>query len=139
VRQPILTNEDLEKIRTIGDIADNQFQTQTLDITFAAERGPDGMEMALERLCERAEQAVLDGYNIIILSDRLVGRAARADPGAAGHRRGPPSPDPQGSAAPPSASSWRPAKRARCTISAPWPATAPRRSTPISPSRPCST
>ena len=73
VRQPILTNEDLEKIRTIGDIADNQFQTKTLDITFAAERGPDGMRMAIERLCERAEQAVLDGYNIIILSDRLVG------------------------------------------------------------------
>jgi glutamate synthase (NADPH) large chain len=72
VRQPILANDDLEKIRTIGDIADNQFQTQTLDITFSVDRGPDGMEMALERLCERAERAVLDGYNIIILSDRLV-------------------------------------------------------------------
>ncbi|ESR24251.1 Glutamate synthase [NADPH] large chain [Lutibaculum baratangense AMV1] len=72
VRQPILTNEDLEKIRTIGDIADNQFNTQTLDITFSAERGPEGMEVAIERLCERAERAVLDGYNIIILSDRLV-------------------------------------------------------------------
>ena len=35
VRQPILTNEDLEKIRAIGDIADNHFQTQTLDITYA--------------------------------------------------------------------------------------------------------
>jgi glutamate synthase (NADPH/NADH) large chain len=73
VRQPILTNEDLEKIRAIGDIADNHFQTQTLDITYAAERGPQGMDMALTRLCGRAERAVLDGYNIIILSDRLVG------------------------------------------------------------------
>ncbi len=78
VRQPILTNEDLEKIRAIGDIADNAFQTQTLDITFAVERGVEGMEMAVTRLCDRAERAVLDGYNIIILSDRLVsaGRVA---------------------------------------------------------------
>jgi glutamate synthase domain-containing protein 2/glutamate synthase domain-containing protein 1/glutamate synthase domain-containing protein 3 len=73
VRQPILTNEDLEKIRMIGDIADNQFQTQTLDITFSVDRGVEGMTMALERLCERAERAVHEGYNIIVLSDRLVG------------------------------------------------------------------
>ncbi|MCC0053257.1 MAG: glutamate synthase large subunit [Rhodobiaceae bacterium] len=72
VRQPILTNDDLEKIRTIGDIADNQFQTKTLDITYSMERGASGMAGALDRLCERAERAVRDGYNIIVLSDRLV-------------------------------------------------------------------
>ncbi len=73
VRQPILTNEDLEKIRMIGDIADNQFQTQTLDITYAVEHGASGMAAALDRLCERSERAVREGFNIIILSDRLVG------------------------------------------------------------------
>ncbi|WMT89344.1 glutamate synthase large subunit [Pelagibacterium sp. H642] len=72
VRQPILTNEDLEKIRALGDMADNQFHTATLDITYDASRGIAGMEAALEALCERAEQAVTNGYNIIILSDRLV-------------------------------------------------------------------
>ena len=72
VRQPILTNEDLEKIRCIGHLEDS-FDTKTLDITYAAERGAEGMEAALERLCERAEQAVRGGYNIIILSDRMVG------------------------------------------------------------------
>ena len=39
VVQPILSNEGLEKIRTIGDIADNQFLTTTLDITFNVGRG----------------------------------------------------------------------------------------------------
>jgi glutamate synthase (NADPH/NADH) large chain len=73
VRQPILTNEDLEKIRAIGDIEDNHFQTKTLDTTYLAARGPAGMEDALDRLCERAEAAVHGGYNIIILSDRMVG------------------------------------------------------------------
>ena len=34
VRQPILTNGDLEKIRAIGDIADNPFRTVTLDLTY---------------------------------------------------------------------------------------------------------
>ena len=71
--QPIMTNEGLEKIRMIGDIADNQFRTITLDITYSAERGAEGMEGALDFLCERAEKAVRDDYNIIILSDRLCG------------------------------------------------------------------
>ena len=72
VRQPILTNEDLEKIRIIGSFEDS-FDTKTLDITYASERGAEAMEAMLERLCERAEDAVRGGYNIIILSDRLVG------------------------------------------------------------------
>jgi len=72
VRQPILTNEDLEKIRTIGDIADNQFRTETLDITYNAGKGAEGMDEALEDLCRRAEAAVREDYNIIVLSDRLV-------------------------------------------------------------------
>jgi len=72
VRQPILTNDDLEKIREIGVIADNQFQTQTLDITFNIKRGSEGMGQALDTLCERAETAVKSGFNIIILSDRQL-------------------------------------------------------------------
>ena len=72
VRQPILTNEDLEKIRNIGSIEDS-FDTKTLDITYAVERGAEAMDEMLTRLCERAEQAVNSGYNIIILSDRMVG------------------------------------------------------------------
>ena len=73
VRQPILTNEDLEKIRCIGQIED-RFDTKTLDITYPSEKADSGMEDALERLCERAESAVAGGYNIIILSDRMVGQ-----------------------------------------------------------------
>ena len=72
VRQPILTNEDLEKIRCIGHFEDS-FDTKTLDVTYASERGADALEEMLERLCKRAEDAVRGGYNIIILSDRMVG------------------------------------------------------------------
>ncbi|MDT2023149.1 glutamate synthase large subunit [Methylocella sp. CPCC 101449] len=72
VRQPILTNEDLEKIRNIGMIEET-FDTRTLDITYAADRGAEAMEAMLERLCQRAEDAVRGVYNIIILSDRMTG------------------------------------------------------------------
>ncbi len=72
VRQPILTNGDLEKIRSIGHFEDS-FDTKTLDITYPSEAGAGGMEGALERLCERAEAAVKGRYNIIVLSDRMVG------------------------------------------------------------------
>jgi glutamate synthase (NADPH/NADH) large chain len=72
VRQPILTNGDLDKIRSIGTFEDS-FDTKTLDTTYAAETGAEGMSEALTRLCDRADQAVQGGYNIIILTDRLVG------------------------------------------------------------------
>ncbi|KQT14708.1 glutamate synthase [Methylobacterium sp. Leaf399] len=72
VRQPILTNGDLEKIRSISHFED-RFDTKTLDITFPAEAGAAAMEGALDRLCDRAEVAVRGGYNIIILSDRGLG------------------------------------------------------------------
>src|SRR3954447_21419284 len=72
VRQPILTNKDLEKIRCIGHVEDS-FDTKTLDVTYPAEQGAAALDGALDRLCDRAEAAVHGGYNIIILSDRLVG------------------------------------------------------------------
>ncbi len=72
VRQPILTNEDLEKVRGITDLVGNAFRTITLDITYPASEGAAGMEPALERLCFKATEAVRGDYNIVILSDRAV-------------------------------------------------------------------
>jgi glutamate synthase (NADPH/NADH) large chain len=73
VRQPILTNEDLEKIRSISEMSGDHFKSRTFDITFPAEHGPDGMGWAIDELCERAEEEVRNGCNIIILSDRKAG------------------------------------------------------------------
>lgn len=80
VRQPILRNSDLQKIRDISDIGDNQFVSRVLDITYNVERGPDGMKDCLERICDKAEKAVLGGDNIIILSDRQFGATRVAVP-----------------------------------------------------------
>jgi len=80
VNQPVLTNEDLERVRHIQDHAGGAFRTRTLDIVYPAETGADGMEPALERLCGDAEQAVRDNFNILILSDRNTNRDLIAIP-----------------------------------------------------------
>jgi len=80
VRQPILTNEDLEKIRAIGDMQDNDFRSVTLDITWPVAEGADGMEKALAALCEDVSRRVAAGINIIILSDRNIGKDRVAIP-----------------------------------------------------------
>ncbi len=72
VKQPVLSNEDLERIRHIEDNTNGAFRTCTLDICYTADQQAAGMEAALERLCARAEQAVRGGDNILILSDRCV-------------------------------------------------------------------
>ena len=73
VRQPVLTNEDLEKIRAIHGLVGDAFRTITLDMTWPVEEGAKGLEAALDRLCREAEHAVHGEFNILILSDRAVG------------------------------------------------------------------
>ena len=72
VLQPVLTNSDLEKIRSIAELLDGAFRTQTLDATWPAADGAAGLERALEKLCYAATDAVLADINILILSDRAV-------------------------------------------------------------------
>src|ERR1700677_2159657 len=73
VHQPILTNANLEKIRAISEVADTHFKSRTLDTTFHAGLGAAGLEQVLDELCARAEAAVREGINIVILSDRMAG------------------------------------------------------------------
>ncbi len=65
VKDPILTNEEIERIRTIQK---NGFKTKTISVLFGA---GDFMK-TLDRVCEEAEKAIEEGYTFIILSDRGV-------------------------------------------------------------------
>ncbi|MFY9625026.1 MAG: glutamate synthase large subunit [Rhodoplanes sp.] len=71
-RQPILTNTDLEKIRWISEVGDPHFKSVTLHGVWPAEHGAAGMRPAIGELCREAEEAVRDGVNIIIISDRAA-------------------------------------------------------------------
>ncbi len=70
VDQPILTNADLAKIRSVEEVLDGAFRTATIDMTWEAASGAAGLEMALKEMCWAATEAVLADKNILILSDR---------------------------------------------------------------------
>jgi glutamate synthase (NADPH/NADH) large chain/glutamate synthase (ferredoxin) len=68
--QPILMNQELETIRHVNhDI----FKADTLDITWDVAEGPEGLGSRLEELCQEAGEAIENGFNILILSDRRTG------------------------------------------------------------------
>src|SRR3984885_525766 len=58
VTQPILTNIDLQKIRSISTLVDGAFRTATIDCTWAASEGAEGLSNALQRICLNATDAV---------------------------------------------------------------------------------
>ena len=64
---PILTNQDLEKIRGIDKPG---FRAVTLPIFYAVKQGGKGIEAAMHDLYRQSEQAARKGVNIIILSDK---------------------------------------------------------------------
>jgi glutamate synthase (NADPH/NADH) large chain len=72
VTQPILTSEEIDKIREIAVETDDAFLSAELVICYPLADGPQGMEPALDRVCEQAEAAVRGGSNILILSDRML-------------------------------------------------------------------
>ena len=73
VDQPILTNDELAKIRSVETALDGAFRTETIDITWAAATGAEGLEAAIKEMCWLATEAVLADKNILILSDRAQG------------------------------------------------------------------
>ncbi len=66
---PILTNTDLHALREL-DIPD--FQVETLSVCFPVAAGKQGLEDALETLCQRASEAVDAGKTLLVLSDKNV-------------------------------------------------------------------
>jgi hypothetical protein len=72
VQQPVLTPENMEKLRHVELFSGGAFRSIELDICYPSAWGGDGMEAALASLAAHAEDAIHNGYNIIILSDRSV-------------------------------------------------------------------
>ncbi len=77
LQNPILSNQELEKLRQIESPG---FGAATLSLLFPAMRGAGAMEKGLEALFAAADVAVETGSNILILSDRGVDRDNAAIP-----------------------------------------------------------
>ena len=73
VSQPVLDFDDMAKIRHIEHYTDNKFKSWELNICYPVAWGSEGIEARLASLAAEAEDAVLSGYNILVVSDRKVG------------------------------------------------------------------
>ncbi|WP_449435059.1 glutamate synthase large subunit [Pedobacter steynii] len=69
IKHPILTNLELEKLRSIDT---GVFQSKTLQTYFRADGKPGALAKGIDRLCRYAVDAVEDGFQVIILSDRAL-------------------------------------------------------------------
>ena len=75
--QPVLTNTQLD---ILCNIRYKGFKTKKLSMTFAIEKGEEGLRQALDNLCHQAEASVDEGVNYIILSDRDIDETHAAIP-----------------------------------------------------------
>lgn len=66
ITQPVLKQTMIDKIKLLNP---EYFRWKKLNITFNIRYT---LEECIERLCEKAEKAVMDGFNVLILSDRKI-------------------------------------------------------------------
>ena len=69
LKHPILNNHELEKIRSIDT---GVFQAKTLQCYFRADGKEGSLKRGLDRLCRYAVDAVEDGFEVIVLTDRAI-------------------------------------------------------------------
>ncbi|MBV9169113.1 MAG: glutamate synthase large subunit, partial [Chloroflexi bacterium] len=67
LQSPVIDEATLAALR-----AQTHLRTALLDGTFATEAGPEGLEPALNALCDSAEQAARKGAQLLFISDRAL-------------------------------------------------------------------
>ena len=71
IQNPIISNEDLDKIKFIEH---DDFKSKSVNALYKANEGNNGLERALEDVLKQVKKEVEDGANIIILSDRGINK-----------------------------------------------------------------
>lgn len=69
---PLISIEEMNAMKNLK-MAYATWPSRTIDITFPKQEGLPGYQLALERVCMEAAQAIDDGIKVIILSDRATG------------------------------------------------------------------
>ncbi len=77
IETPVLTNEELSKIR---DLDRKYFRSETFSILFDPDEGSEGMENTLQQIFADVDEAIEGGVNILVLSDRGVHQNRAAIP-----------------------------------------------------------
>jgi glutamate synthase (NADPH/NADH) large chain len=71
IPHPILTNEEVNALKTIDE---RGWRSKIIDVTWPQSEGAEGLEPAIQRIRKEAEQAVDEGYSLIVLTDRAAGK-----------------------------------------------------------------
>jgi glutamate synthase (ferredoxin) len=77
IPDPVLSNAELDRIRHVRH---PWFQAVTLPMLYPVAEGAAGLARALEALQAKASEAIADGHNVLILSDRGLSREQAAIP-----------------------------------------------------------
>ncbi len=72
VSQPVLDYADMAKLRNIDALTGGNFKSFELNICYPVAWGKEGIEARIASLCAKAVDAVEDGKNILIISDRKM-------------------------------------------------------------------
>ena len=72
VSQPVLDFADMARIRKIDALTGGNFKSFELNICYPVIWGKEGIEARLASLCAKAVDAIEDGCNIIVISDRKM-------------------------------------------------------------------
>jgi glutamate synthase (NADPH/NADH) large chain len=70
IPHPILTNAELASLKAMNH---RGWRSKCIDITWPKSEGEPGLLAAIERICAEAEQAITEGFSLVILTDRAVG------------------------------------------------------------------
>jgi glutamate synthase (ferredoxin) len=71
IQNPVISNEDIDKLKHIDH---PDFKSISVDALYDITKGLNGIEAALKSMIKDIHKAVIDGCNIIILSDRHVNK-----------------------------------------------------------------
>ena len=80
VHQPVLDFDDMARLRDIARHTSGKFKSYELDITYPLAWGREGIEAKLASLCAESVDAIRTGHNILIITDRRIGREQVAIP-----------------------------------------------------------
>jgi len=69
---PVLRNEELARLVAMDF---RGWRSKVIDITYPADAGEEGLTACLSRISREAEDAIADGFSLVVLSDRAAGEA----------------------------------------------------------------
>ena len=74
IKQPILNNNEIHKIKQLEQLTRGKIKAATIDILFKNSNNSNELRDGLERICFEAKSLISDGFNILILSDKNISK-----------------------------------------------------------------